>query len=55
MSSEQDYLKAKEDMAKALLSFSRLNDSKKMELLNELALATTGATLYEMLTLLKNS
>lgn len=55
MSSEQDYLKAKKDMAEALLSFSKLNDSQKMQMLNELALATTGATLYEMLELLRKS
>lgn len=53
MHEKEKYTKAKTDLIKALRSFNELNQEQKMNLLNELSLATMGATLYEILELLR--
>ena len=54
MDRETNYLKAKEDMTKALISFSKLNGEQQRQLLSELTLATTCATFLKKVDLFRN-
>ncbi len=53
MDLETDYLKAKEDVTKALISFSKLNSEQQQQLLSELTLAASCATFLEFVDLLR--